>query len=289
MLSSGFARVASDAAGAASYLDRTSGGRIDRPLVEALAQGMTEVPAFLEELARPLGGGGATALRRRPAPQRDGRPVRLARPRGRSAGPGIEEIPGFDGYPWVQGGPKGQLLIRVLEENIRRRPIDVWFDAPAERLLRDERTGRISGLQVRRDDASVTVEARGGVDPGDRRLRVQPRDDARLPGAADDPPDGPLRQHRRRHPDGLRGRRGALAHVAPARLVRVQAAAPAGGDPLAARRCPRRQPAAPLDHRRPARRVASPTSSRRPRRTHSRARSPTWTPRPASTTASRPG
>src|SRR5687767_7804954 len=50
MLSSGFARVASDAAGAAEYLDRTNGGRVARPLVEALAQAMTEVPALLRDL-----------------------------------------------------------------------------------------------------------------------------------------------------------------------------------------------------------------------------------------------
>src|SRR4051812_623142 len=76
---------------------------------------------------------------------------------------GIEEIPGFDGYPWVHGGPKGQLLMRVLEENIRRREIDVRLGSPAERLLRDPGSGRVTGLTVRRDGAEVVVEARGGV------------------------------------------------------------------------------------------------------------------------------
>jgi succinate dehydrogenase/fumarate reductase flavoprotein subunit len=162
ILSSGFARVASDAAGAASYLDRTSGGRIDRSLVEALAHGMTEVSVFLEELARPLD---AVVRLRFGADQRPNEMVDLYDWPGREVlgWSGIEEIPGFDGYPWVHGGPKGQLLVRVLDENVRRRAIDVWLDAPAERLLRDERTGWIGGLQVRRGDTSVRVEARGGV------------------------------------------------------------------------------------------------------------------------------
>ena len=162
ILSSGFARVASDAAGAASYLDRTSGGRIARPLVEALAQGMTEVPAFLEELARPLG---AEVRLRFGADQRPNEMADLYDWPGREAlgWSGIEEIPGFDGYPWVFGGPKGQLLVRVLEENVRQRQIDVWFDAPAERLLRDEQSGRVTGVLVLRGGTSVAVEAAGGV------------------------------------------------------------------------------------------------------------------------------
>jgi succinate dehydrogenase/fumarate reductase flavoprotein subunit len=162
ILSSGFARVASDAAGAASYLDRTSGGRIDRPLVEALAQGMTEVPAYLEALGNTVG---AVVRLRFGADQRPNEMADLYDWPGREVlgWSGIEEIPGFDGYPWVQGGPKGQLLVRVLEENIKQRSIDVWFDAPAESLLRDDQTGKIAGVQVRRGDTSVAVEARGGV------------------------------------------------------------------------------------------------------------------------------
>jgi succinate dehydrogenase/fumarate reductase flavoprotein subunit len=172
ILSSGFARVASDAAGAAGYLDRTSGGRIGRPLVEALAQGMTEVPAFLEELARPVG---AVVRLRFGADQRPNEMADLYDWPGRESlgWSGIEEIPGFDGYPWVQGGPKGQLLVRVLEENVGQRQIDVLFSARAERLLRDSTSGRVSGVVVRLgsspgdpsagDGSTVDVEARGGV------------------------------------------------------------------------------------------------------------------------------
>lgn len=162
ILSSGFARVASDAPAATAYLDRTSGGRIARPLVEALACGMTEVPSFLEELARPLG---ATVRLRFGADQRPNETADLYDWPGRESlgWSGIEQIPGFEGYPWVHGGPMGQLLVRVFEENVHRRGVDVWLGAPAERLLRDNASSRVTGVRVIRDGTSVEVEARGGV------------------------------------------------------------------------------------------------------------------------------
>jgi succinate dehydrogenase/fumarate reductase flavoprotein subunit len=162
ILSSGFARVTSDAASASAYLEHTSGGRVGRPLVEALAQGMTEVPAFLRQMAEPLG---AVVRERFGAEQMPNEMADLYDWPGRDSlgWSGVEEIPGFDGYPWVHGGPKGQLLIRVLEQQIARRPIDVWLDAPADRLLRDEQTGGITGLAARRGDEPVTIRARGGV------------------------------------------------------------------------------------------------------------------------------
>src|SRR4051794_18285451 len=52
ILSSGYARVATDAAGANAYLLATSGGRVDPRLAETLAQGMAELPGYLRDLGR---------------------------------------------------------------------------------------------------------------------------------------------------------------------------------------------------------------------------------------------
>jgi succinate dehydrogenase/fumarate reductase flavoprotein subunit len=57
----------------------------------------------------------------------------------------------------------GQLLVRVLEGNVCRRGIDVWLDTPAERLLRDSASGRVTGVRAAKDGSSVDVAARGGV------------------------------------------------------------------------------------------------------------------------------
>lgn len=161
MLSSGFARVACDAAGAAEYLDRTSGGRIERPLVDALAQGMCEVPAVLQALAARAGARVGIRFGTQQAPN-ETEDLYDWPGRDSMGWAGVEAVEGFTGFPWVHGGSKGQLLVRVLQANIEQRAIDVWFDAPAQRLLRDQR-GAVCGAVVERDGRSIEVTARGGV------------------------------------------------------------------------------------------------------------------------------
>ncbi|OGA04052.1 MAG: hypothetical protein A3H35_20260 [Betaproteobacteria bacterium RIFCSPLOWO2_02_FULL_62_17] len=165
MLSSGFARVASDATGAAEYLDRTSAGRISRPLSEALAQGMTEVPGVLRDLALRAQ---AQVSVRFGAEQASNETEDLYDWPGRESlgWAGIEGVAGFDRYPWVHGGSKGQLLMRVLQLNIEQRPIDVWLGAPARRLVCRQSfdgTKEVTGLIVERDGREIAIEARGGV------------------------------------------------------------------------------------------------------------------------------
>jgi succinate dehydrogenase/fumarate reductase flavoprotein subunit len=160
LLSSGFARVASSAAGAAAYLTRTSGYRVGASLVDALAQGMTDVPAYLQRLAHPVN---AAVRVKFGADQAANEMEDLYDWPGREVlgWAGIEAVPGFDGYPWVQGGTRGQLLIRVLEANVHGRPIDVWLEAPAARLIVEQ--GSVMGVQVERTDERIQVAARGGV------------------------------------------------------------------------------------------------------------------------------
>jgi succinate dehydrogenase/fumarate reductase flavoprotein subunit len=160
MLSSGYARVATDAAGAAAYLLATSGGRVDACLAEALAQGMTELPGYLRELGRAVDAELHVSLG---ADQAAYETADLYERPGREAlgWAGIKAVPGFDGYPWAYQRTRGEALMRALEGNVRARPIDVWFEAPARRLLVED--GAVAGVLVERQGGPIEVGARGGV------------------------------------------------------------------------------------------------------------------------------
>ncbi len=160
MLCSGYMRVATDAAGAAAYLDATNGGRVGRRLVEALAHGMTEVPAYLESLGRLVNAKLHLSLG---ADQAAYETADLYDWPGREAlgWAGIEEVPGFPGYPWVHLGGRGQHLMRTFEANVEARGIDVWLGAPARRLIVED--GEVAGIAVERAGAQVEVRASGGV------------------------------------------------------------------------------------------------------------------------------
>lgn len=161
MLSSGFARVAGDPVAAAGYLDRTSGGRLPRPLVDAFARGMAGTPELLQRLGARAG---AEVGIRFGADQAANETADLYDwPGGETLGwAGITGIHGFNGYPWVSGGSKGQLLMRTLELNIAARPIAVWFSAAADRLLFDGERA-VTGVRILRDGRATDVAAKGGV------------------------------------------------------------------------------------------------------------------------------
>jgi succinate dehydrogenase/fumarate reductase flavoprotein subunit len=160
LLSAGYLRVALDANGAADYLDATNGGRVDRSLIETLAQGMTELIPYLEALARPLN---ANVFRNvGPDPATRDMDDLYEWPGQNSFGwAGIESIPGFDGYPWVLNGTRGENLLRVLEVNVDAAGVEVWFETAAERLIVED--GAVAGAVLRRGDETVAVRAAGGV------------------------------------------------------------------------------------------------------------------------------
>ncbi len=160
MLSSGYARVATDAAGAAAYLMATNGDRVDASLAQALAQGMVELPAYLAQLGRAVDAKLHMSLGADQAPYET---ADLYDWPGREAlgWSGIEAVPAFDGYPWAHQRTRGELLMRTLEANIHACPIDVWLEAPARRLLVED--GEVAGVVVERQGEPVAVAARGGV------------------------------------------------------------------------------------------------------------------------------
>lgn len=160
VLSAGYLRVAEDAAGAAAYLDAACGGRVERPVIEALAEGMTELIPYLEQLAQPLE---ATVFRNVGQAQTAEDTGDLYQWPGRESfgWAGIESIPGFNGYPWIYNGGRGQNLLRVLEANVQAQGVDVWFDTPVRELILED--GVVSGVIVERDGRRVEIVAGGGV------------------------------------------------------------------------------------------------------------------------------
>lgn len=160
MLSSGYARVATDVAGATAYLMATNGDRVDASLADALARGMVALPGYLAELGRAVDarlhlhlGDAQAAYETADLYDWPGR---------ESLGwSGIEAIPGFTGYPWVLARTQGELLMRTLDVNIEQRAIDVWLEAPARRLLLE--AGEVAGVVVERGGVPIEVAADGGV------------------------------------------------------------------------------------------------------------------------------
>jgi succinate dehydrogenase/fumarate reductase flavoprotein subunit len=155
--SAGGVRCTDDADSALAYLLATNGGTTPEPVMRRLAQGMAEMPQLVEELAAAVG---AHAVVRQATGNYDYPGTR------RFGFVNIDEVPGFDparDYPAVRGSPAGARLFRVVEENVRRRGIDVHLGRAAERLLLEDGMvrGAIAGETVH---AGAVVLATGGFE-----------------------------------------------------------------------------------------------------------------------------
>jgi succinate dehydrogenase/fumarate reductase flavoprotein subunit len=153
--SGGGLRHADDAGQAFAYLKATNGGKTPDALLRVLAQGMTEVKAQVERLAEPLGA--KVGLRHRQANY----PFEGY---GTFAFVDIADYPGFDPqaeYPYARG-MGGLRMFKVLDENIKRRGIEVRLETSAHRLIRGPR-GDVRGLWLSRHGERWAVQARKGV------------------------------------------------------------------------------------------------------------------------------
>ena len=160
VLSAGYMRVADDASAAAAYLDATCGGRVEQQVLQTLAQGMTELVDYLEELAAPAG---ARVFRNVGSSQTADDVSDLYDWPGREAfgWAGIESVPGFDRYSWAQVGGRGQNLLRVLETNLDESGVEIRLAAPVRSLVIEDEAVR--GVELEQDGRSVRVLATGGV------------------------------------------------------------------------------------------------------------------------------
>ena len=143
--------------GAFAYLKATNAGRTDDAVLRALADGMTELEAYVKKLAAPLGA--EFMIRERggnyPLPGEDSFYYTQ-----------ITSIPNFDAgqaYPQVKGRPAGPMVFYVLQRNVQERGIEVRLGTPVRDLIR---TGEreVAGVVVETPDGrAVRVGARRGV------------------------------------------------------------------------------------------------------------------------------
>ena len=159
--SGGNIRVADDADEAFAYLEKTCAGSTPDDVLRVLAEGMTQVPAYFEKLARVSGA--TVASRQSPGnyPFPGYRTFRYT---------SIESVPNFDPaaeYPYVNSylpihRAAGVRLFKVIEDNIAKRDISVLLDTPAQRLVIGDR-GRVCGVTVRTPSGTRSVRASRAV------------------------------------------------------------------------------------------------------------------------------
>lgn len=159
--SGGNVRMAEDSGKALAYLKATCAGTSPDDVLAVLADGMTKVRSYFEQLAV----------------------VSRASVESRITG-GNYPFPGSEtfGYAWIASVPDfdpaaryphvnsyvpisrspGVRLFKVLEDNVQARKVTIWLESPAERLLTDaDRTVR--GLVIRTPAGTRRVKARQGV------------------------------------------------------------------------------------------------------------------------------
>jgi succinate dehydrogenase/fumarate reductase flavoprotein subunit len=154
--SAGGVRVADDAEAAFGYLRETNGGTTPDIVLRTLAAGMTDV----EALVRTLGDATGAVISRRKAA--GNYPFAGHRTFGFVY---VDDIPGVDPartYPHVRGSKAGALLFHVLQDNLRRRGIQVRTETRAHRIFVDP-AGVVHGLQAERGDRRRSIRARRGV------------------------------------------------------------------------------------------------------------------------------
>src|SRR5688572_13733048 len=182
-------RIAADAGEAFAYLKATSGGKTPDDVLRAFAQGMVELPEYMERLVAVNGaqmiGIGRTREGNYPFPGT-----------GTLQFIDIESVPGFDAtqsYPHAivnrsrSKSSSGANLFKVLQDNLERRPIDVRLATPAKRLVTDGR-GAVTGVVVESGGRVRTIKARravilacGGFEAGHEMQRQYWQDDQVLP------------------------------------------------------------------------------------------------------------
>lgn len=156
ILAGGAMKAVHDVGKAVAYLTATQGGRVKDKLIHAFAQGLFELPGYLQELAAVNGAkvairdNGNNGLYDLPGAETFFSAV-------------IQDVPGFAGYPWLQrdklNGPK---LIKLLEDNVTSRKIPVHYGTSAISLVTNE-FGEITGVRAVSGGSKILVKAKRGV------------------------------------------------------------------------------------------------------------------------------
>ncbi len=149
-------RLSRDRDATFAYLKATNDGTTPDDVIRAFVEGMFEIEDFVAELVKVNGA----------------EVVRTDRP-GNYPFPGhdsmyfleVDSVPGFDretGYPHARSLRNGTNLMKVLEDNVNARNIDVRFSTPAGRLITGN-DGAVHGVWIVDADGPRAVRARKGV------------------------------------------------------------------------------------------------------------------------------
>lgn len=159
--SGGNIRVADDAEKAFAYLKATNAGTTPDDVLQVLAKGMTQVPAYFERLAS--ASNATVTSRRSPGnyPLPGGDTFRYT---------SIESVPDFDPgteYPYVNSylpiqRAAGVRLFKVIEDNVAARDITIWLEAVAQRLMTDDQ-GSVCGITIETSSGTRSVRASRAV------------------------------------------------------------------------------------------------------------------------------
>ena len=152
----GGACVADNAQEAFRYLQATCGGRTPDGLLLHFAQGLVEIPDYLEKLGKINGAVVRTDIRGGTYPF----------PGWEALGScSIADIPGYDPFkenPSVRGFRGGLRLWKVISDNVEGRDIEVHLNTPVKRLIADSNR-QVLGTLADSPAGEMRVKARKAV------------------------------------------------------------------------------------------------------------------------------
>ncbi|MFB3885979.1 MAG: FAD-dependent oxidoreductase [Thermodesulfobacteriota bacterium] len=153
ILAGGGVLIAEDPEGAFQYLQALCGGKTGDEVIRAQVRKMTKIEDFLRALCKV--NGALLTKRNRPGiypfPGRDAINSLI-----------VDEIPGFQGYPWIMTIGGGALLMKVMEDNVNLRKIPVMTSTRAIDLLTDGH-GAVTGVLAQREGEEVTLKTKKAV------------------------------------------------------------------------------------------------------------------------------
>jgi len=166
ILSAGMVLCARDVEGATEYLTHTSGGRVETSLIRTFAQNLVDNEQYLKKLATVNDAKIVNTKAVEPGKEEElgyipvGYPFPGYKTFYRA---GIQEVPGFTGFPWVQRlRPAGVNLMKVVMDNVEKRLIEVLLSTPAKRLVTDT-NGAVIGVIAETAGKEIALKARRAV------------------------------------------------------------------------------------------------------------------------------
>lgn len=158
ILAGGSVLCAEDVDLAAKYLLHISGGRVEKGLINAFAQGLVHNEQYLRKLTS-INGGKLQVLKKVARdvtyPFEGHETLYTVR---------MQEIPGFSGnFPWLQRlRAAGVNLMKTAMDNVEQRNMDILFSTPARRLITDA-SGAITGIVAPGANGEIAIRARRAV------------------------------------------------------------------------------------------------------------------------------